>query len=77
MPEMQKSRHQKTPAFFNLAPLTGIVLANGWLIIKLSGNGLSVETARMTTNNYGLYKSGLSDLRLVVFVTIVFPEEEA
>lgn len=77
MPEMQKSRHQKTSPFFNMAPLTGIVLANGWLIIKLSGNGLSVKTARMTANRSWLYKTDLSDLRLVAIVTIVFPEKEA
>ena len=31
-----------------MAPLTGIAVANNWLISKLNLNSLSVKTAKMT-----------------------------
>ena len=38
--------------FSNLAPLTGIAIANNWLINKLNLNFLSVKTTKQTTLSY-------------------------
>jgi len=43
----------------NMAPLTGIAFASKWLISKLNLNSLVVKTTRMTTNSFGLHKSGM------------------
>ena len=56
--------------FSNMAPLTGIAFASNWLKNKLNLNSISVKTTRMTTNGCGLNKSGLSNPRNVVIVTM-------
>jgi hypothetical protein len=60
-----------------MAPLTGIALANNWLINKLKESATPVKTPRMTTNSDGLRKSGMSVPRHVMILTILFPENEA
>lgn len=54
-----------------LAPLTGIVFASNWLIIKLNLNPYPVKTTRMTTNQNWLNKTDLSGFVHFVIATIV------
>ena len=43
-----------------MAPLTGIAVANNWLINKLNLNFLSVKTTKQTTLSYTCHSDLLS-----------------
>jgi len=47
-------------ASLNMAPLTGIAVANNWLINKLNLNFLSVKTTKQTTLSYTCHSDLLS-----------------
>ena len=47
---LKSKKPARKQAFLCMAPLTGIALANNWLISKLDLNFLSVKTAKMTTH---------------------------